>query len=273
MKCDAAGAQAQRADRQRHQPGRDDRGQPDDRHRGGAGDLDRPGHQRLVILRRRGEDPGRVAADPEEGRMAEGDEPAIAEREVEPDPGQAEDRGRVASVTAKGSPETVPDERHEEEAASTARLSEGFARHQAVPIRPAGPPDEDRRHQDVDEHRGERRADGVGAGRVHDSRAKAIGSRKRPRVSVTPTRIAPTSAPLIEPMPPITTTTKAMISTGSPMPTCTDWIGPISAPARPASAAPRRRRGCRAWRCRCRGRRSSRGRPRRRGSARRGGCG
>ncbi len=39
-------------------------------------------------------------------------------------------------------------------------------------------------------------------------------------------------------MPPITITTKARISTGSPMPTCTDWIVPTSAPASPASAAP-----------------------------------
>ena len=54
---------------------------------------------------------------------------------------------------------------------------------------------------------------------------KAIGSRKRPSVSVTPTRMAPTSAPLIEPMPPMTMTTKARISTGSPMPTCTDCSG------------------------------------------------
>ena len=68
---------------------------------------------------------------------------------------------------------------------------------------------------------------------------RRIGRRKRPRVSVTPTRMAPTSAPLIEPMPPMTTTTKAMMRTGSPMPTWTDWIGPISAPARPARAAPR----------------------------------
>ena len=33
-------------------------------------------------------------------------------------------------------------------------------------------------------------------------------------------------------------TTKARISTGSPMPTCTDWIVPTRAPAKPASAAP-----------------------------------
>ena len=67
---------------------------------------------------------------------------------------------------------------------------------------------------------------------------KNAGSSTRPSVSVSPTRSAPTKAPLIEPMPPMTMTTKARISTGSPMPTCTDWIAPTSAPASPASAAP-----------------------------------
>ncbi len=67
---------------------------------------------------------------------------------------------------------------------------------------------------------------------------KAAGSRNLPSVSVMPTRSAPTSAPRIEPMPPITITTKARISTGSPIPTCTDWSVPTSAPASPASAAP-----------------------------------
>jgi len=68
--------------------------------------------------------------------------------------------------------------------------------------------------------------------------ASSEGSRKRPIVSTTPTMTAPTRAPLMEPMPPITMTTKARISTGSPMPTCTDWSAPTRAPARPASAAP-----------------------------------
>ena len=68
-------------------------GEPDHRHRGGAGDLDRPGHQRLVVLGVAGEDAGGVAADAEEGGVAEGDEAAVAEREVEADAGHAEDRG------------------------------------------------------------------------------------------------------------------------------------------------------------------------------------
>ncbi|MNS90163.1 hypothetical protein D3C72_1242000 [compost metagenome] len=48
------------------------------------------------------------------------------------------------------------------------------------------------------------------------------------------------SVPRTEPMPPTTITTSARISTGSPMPDCTDRIGPASAPATPASTDPSR---------------------------------
>ena len=57
-------------------------------------------------------------------------------------------------------------------------------------------------------------------------------------MSRTPIKSAPINAPLIEPIPPITITTKANINTGSPIPTSTDWMAPINAPANPARAAP-----------------------------------
>ena len=70
-------------------------------------------------------------------------------------------------------------------------------------------------------------------------RPNNLGKNIPPRVSVRPTRILPIRAPFTEPMPPITITTKARMSTGSPIPTSTDCIAPTNAPARPANAAPR----------------------------------
>jgi hypothetical protein len=52
----------------------------------------RPGRQRLVVLRVAGENAGRVAADTEKRRMAERYQPAMAERHVEPDGGNRENR-------------------------------------------------------------------------------------------------------------------------------------------------------------------------------------
>jgi hypothetical protein len=50
-------------------------------------------------------------------------------------------------------------------------------------------------------------------------RPKNLGKKIPPRVSVRPTKILPIRAPFTEPIPPITITTKARISTGSPIPT------------------------------------------------------
>ena len=58
-------------------------------------------------------------------------------------------------------------------------------------------------------------------------------------MSVTPTKIEPTKAPFIDPMPPITITTKAKIKIGYPIPTSTDCMAPIIAPESPARAAPK----------------------------------
>ena len=79
-------------------------------------------------------------------------------------------------------------------------------------------------------------ADCAVAGSVNS--LNSSGRKMPPSVLVSPTSSAPTNAPLIDPMPPMTMTTKARISTGSPMPTCTDWMVPTSAPASPARAAP-----------------------------------
>src|SRR5438105_2634557 len=59
-----------------------------------------------------------------------------------------------------------------------------------------------------------------------------------PKVSTKPTSSEATSAPVIEPMPPITTTTKQMISTLAPMPGYTDDMGAAIMPASAASATP-----------------------------------
>src|SRR5436190_17961785 len=59
-----------------------------------------------------------------------------------------------------------------------------------------------------------------------------------PKVSTTPTSSDATSAPVIEPMPPITTTTKQTISTLDPMPGYTEDIGAAIMPASAASATP-----------------------------------
>ena len=55
---------------------------------------------------------------------------------------------------------------------------------------------------------------------------------------VRPTRREPTRAPRIEPIPPMTMTTKVRIRICSPMPTWTETSGPAIAPAKPARTAP-----------------------------------
>ena len=67
---------------------------------------------------------------------------------------------------------------------------------------------------------------------------RTVGSSARARVSTMPTSSAPTRAPLTDPRPPITITTKVRISTLSPIPTWTARIGPAMAPANAANAAP-----------------------------------
>ncbi|MDT4886815.1 hypothetical protein FQZ97_1232100 [compost metagenome] len=64
------------------------------------------------------------------------------------------------------------------------------------------------------------------------------GNQARPSESTMPTSSAAMNAPRTEPTPPTTTTTKARISTSSPMPTCTDISGASAAPASPDKAAP-----------------------------------
>src|SRR5437899_2822228 len=59
-----------------------------------------------------------------------------------------------------------------------------------------------------------------------------------PKVSARPTSSAPKKAPLIEPIPPITTTTNERMRTFSPIPGYTVVSGAASIPARPASAVP-----------------------------------
>ena len=64
-------------------------------------------------------------------------------------------------------------------------------------------------------------------------------SSTRPTVSIMPTSSEPTSAPRIEPMPPITITSKAGMRMLSPMPTLTASSGPSNAPASAQARAER----------------------------------
>src|SRR5438445_269816 len=64
------------------------------------------------------------------------------------------------------------------------------------------------------------------------------GKSTLPKVSARPTSSAPKKAPLIEPIPPITTTTNERMRTFSPIPGYTVVSGAASIPARPASAVP-----------------------------------
>ena len=64
------------------------------------------------------------------------------------------------------------------------------------------------------------------------------GKNDLPTTSNTPTSIEAISAPRIEPIPPITMTTNAMISISSPIPDSTERIGPAISPAKPARNDP-----------------------------------
>ena len=59
-----------------------------------------------------------------------------------------------------------------------------------------------------------------------------------PKVSTKPTSSEATRAPVIEPMPPMTTTTKQTMRTLPPMPGYTDDSGAAIMPASAASATP-----------------------------------
>src|SRR5262245_28239406 len=64
------------------------------------------------------------------------------------------------------------------------------------------------------------------------------GKPSEPKERINPIKSAPTSAPRIEPMPPITVTIKDSISTENPMPGVSERTGAASAPANPASPPP-----------------------------------
>ena len=75
----------------------------------------------------------------------------------------------------------------------------------------AGRPDvEHQRHQEVDQHRRDGGSDRARRRRAHERRRRSARN-ERPSVSTRPTSSAATNAPRIEPMPPMTITTKARI--------------------------------------------------------------
>ena len=65
------------------------------------------------------------------------------------------------------------------------------------------------------------------------------GTSTWPKVSASPIMSEAAMAPLTEPMPPMTTTTKQMMSTWLPMLGNTDESGELIMPAKAASAMPR----------------------------------
>src|SRR5262249_12643903 len=73
---------------------------------------------------------------------------------------------------------------------------------------------------------------------TYTSTPAACGKNPSPKVSTAPTSSAAANAPRTDPMPPITTTTKQMISTWLPMPGYTEDTGAASMPASTASATP-----------------------------------
>ena len=180
----------ERADRERRERGRADA-------RAAARARARP----PAYLRR--DEREHVAAKAEEGGMAEADEPAEADDEVERHgedghehgPGWRTARSRFgatngsASASATSGPTSATRERGQ-------RVS-----HHARPRMPFGPPQQHGGHQHVD----------------GDAR-RSSGQNTLPKVSASPISSAPIAAPATEPMPPSTTTTKERISIWSPMP-------------------------------------------------------
>ena len=79
----------------------------------------------------------------------------------------------------------------------------------------------------------------VRAGAGPMTRRRMSTENERPSVSTSPISRAAIKAPRIEPMPPMTMTTKARIRTVSPIPGSTERIGATMMPAKPASIAPK----------------------------------
>src|SRR5262249_7647864 len=179
------------------------------------------------------EDAGHVGAGADEGRVAERDHAAVAENEVEAGRGERvdEDAAREGEVIGLGDGERE-------------RQSEGEDRERCVALhhplagnRPRGLKYSTatmRRYASTEAIAGPAAL----ATRGWKKRPKTSGRKARPIVSTSPTSTAPTSAPRIEPMPPMTMTTKARIRMFSPIPTCTASSGPSSAPATAHSPAP-----------------------------------
>src|SRR6056297_1348462 len=170
--------------------------------------------------------------------MPKADEPAQPKRHVQPHPGNGENHRAGGQRDGKRLVCDMRPQRHGQQQQHKRRVQEGFTPHVVrAPNKPCGRNSKTpaiRIYIAIDASE----APTVVAADGSITRPNRTGSKERPSVSVRPTRIAPINAPLIEPIPPITITTKARIRTGSPMPTCTVWIAPISAPANPASAAP-----------------------------------
>src|SRR5205823_864597 len=193
---DAGRAQAQPADHQRR--------------RRRAGETDRQRRERIHEAGRVTEPGEQIRGEPEERCVGEADQTRVTDEQIEAHREDAADH-RLAHELQ---PEAIARKSHREQ-------REGPGNEQDARDHPASP-------------RGRRSR--TAAITAYTTALEKPGSSTLPNVSESPTSRAPRKAPLIEPMPPITTTTNERTSTPSPMPGYTVVSGAASIPASAASA-------------------------------------
>ncbi len=86
----------------------------------------------------KGQDAHRIAADAEEHRVAEADQPAKPQRDVQPDRGQRKDRRARGQRDGEGLVRDMRPERHRRAAPRGHRIDSAFAHHARAPNRPVG---------------------------------------------------------------------------------------------------------------------------------------
>src|SRR5262245_21506365 len=168
-----------------------------------------------------------VGAGAEERGMAEGQEPGVAEQQVERERGDAEDEpvGDLQGLERVEEPRQDGEHQHrgggppQLPAIHRQRRGRGDGVH-ARPNRPVG------------------RMNSTMAAKRYSTASSITATQVMPSVRTAPTISEPTSAPSSEPRPPITTTTNARISASTPMPSTAPEIGITTAPPRPAMKQP-----------------------------------
>src|SRR3954467_3079093 len=166
------------------------------------GERDGEGGERVDEPRAVGETRQQICAEAVERRMAESDDPRVADEQVEAHGEDAADHRRCRELHR----EPIPRQRNERErhrAGDEPDPDPSVAGHRARagwPRRPRG------------------RRSSTAAITAYTMALETPGKSTLPKVSAMPTSIAPAKAPLMEPIPPITTTTKETTRMPSPMP-------------------------------------------------------